>query len=237
VTSLDGKKLKVQVRLSATIAQLKVKLEEQCGKPARTMDIATATDEKPLAEGSTVSMAMGEGVSADDGFYMVVSTFLRAPSYNLSHLLPTPQVGDRDWMPMSAQSTAGEFKGAVEAAIQMIKDREQESAEERAKMADTPAGKAIKAAAQAAAMACASIDKVWQDTIAKIDRSVIDPWSAKFRQPRTFPPWVHFNNNQYNEKIVPNRGVRKWKLFIKYHKVGCYKCSHKTNILRLESPL
>jgi hypothetical protein len=208
VTTLDGKKVTVRVRLSTTIAQLKVKLEEQCGKPARTMDIATATDEKPLAEITTVSMAMGEGVSADDGFYMVV--------------------GDRDWMPMSTQSSAEDFKGAVEAAIQMIKDREQESAEERAKMADTPAGMAIKAAAQAAAMACASIDRVWQDTIAKIDRSVIDPWNSKFRQHRSFPPWIHSNNNQYNETIVPNRGVRKWKLFIKYHKVSCSSSSAHT---------
>jgi hypothetical protein len=41
VSTLAGKKVKVMIKASATISQLKTKLEQQCGKAASTMDITT----------------------------------------------------------------------------------------------------------------------------------------------------------------------------------------------------
>ena len=41
LTALDGSKVSVKVRASTTIAQLKFKLEQECGKPAFTIDVTT----------------------------------------------------------------------------------------------------------------------------------------------------------------------------------------------------
>jgi hypothetical protein len=73
VGTLDGQKVKVVVNSSTTISQLKVKLEQQCGKAACTINITTAADEKPLVGSSTIAVAMEQdGVSANDGLFMVI---------------------------------------------------------------------------------------------------------------------------------------------------------------------